>query len=624
MKRALSIRKTFCHRRLCAALAACFGATAALAAPTGAQIAAGAASFAQNGNALTVTNSNGTIINWQSFSIAANESVRFAQAANSSVLNRVVGNIRSDILGQLTSDGRVFLINPAGIMIGAGAQINVGSFVASTLQMSDADFLAGRYRFFTDPVLGAGSLRNEGTIRSAQGGRVYLVAPQADNAGSIVTAGGETILAAGRTVEIGDTASPGVRVEITGSGSESATNLGSIVADAGRIGLVGALVKNSGTLSATSAVEQGGKIFLRATGNIEQSASGRIQADGTRGGSVSLDADNITRVDGQISATGSSGAGGNIHLLGDKVGVIDQASVDASGTSAGGSILVGGDYQGANADIKNASVTYFGGDATLKADATDTGNGGKVVVWADDTTRAFGNIFARGGTHGGDGGLVETSGHRHLDFRGKVNTSAAKGKNGTLLLDPSDITISFDSDFLDGASYSTIDGNYFYGGGKDSIINWNTLVGVLNSGTSLTITTQSAQGGNGDITFNSGNYSYSSTNTLAFWAQRDILLNGASLINSNSGAIKMIAGWNEAIDDQAAPIPGTGAISLTQGAKIATAGILDIRAGSDITLDASGAGGSVTLTSGGASQWIEAGGKVRVLAGYGGDATIYL
>ena len=125
----------------------CFSAQAQ-ANPIGAQIVNGTATISQTGNTLTVTNSPSAIINWQGFSINQNETTNFIQqSAASSVLNRVVGTDPSQLLGALTSNGKVFLINPAGILVGQGARIDVAGFVASTLNLSNEDFLAGNLNF---------------------------------------------------------------------------------------------------------------------------------------------------------------------------------------------------------------------------------------------------------------------------------------------------------------------------------------------------------------------------------------------------------------------------------------------------------------------------------------------
>ena len=112
--------------------------------PIGAQVVGGQATFNAAGNTLTITNSPGAVINWQSFSIGASEITKFQQqSASSAVLNRVVGADPSSILGQLQSNGKVFLINPNGIVFGQGARIDVAGLVASTAHISTADFAAG-------------------------------------------------------------------------------------------------------------------------------------------------------------------------------------------------------------------------------------------------------------------------------------------------------------------------------------------------------------------------------------------------------------------------------------------------------------------------------------------------
>ena len=121
--------------------------------PTGPQVVNGQASFATQAGTLTVTNSPNAIVNWQSFSIGSSETTRFVQqSAASAVLNRVVGVDPSRILGTLQSNGKVFLVNTNGILFGQGARIDVAGLVASTLNLNDADFLAGRLNFESSPL----------------------------------------------------------------------------------------------------------------------------------------------------------------------------------------------------------------------------------------------------------------------------------------------------------------------------------------------------------------------------------------------------------------------------------------------------------------------------------------
>ena len=137
------------------AVASCYSAVG-FAFPTGPVVMHGQAGISMQGNVLNVVNTPGTVIHWNGFSIAANEIARFQQqSASSAVLNRVIGQDPSAILGQLQSNGRVFLINPNGILFGAGARVDVSGLVASTLNISDQDFLQGRMRFTGDGAQGA-------------------------------------------------------------------------------------------------------------------------------------------------------------------------------------------------------------------------------------------------------------------------------------------------------------------------------------------------------------------------------------------------------------------------------------------------------------------------------------
>src|SRR4029079_357383 len=111
-------------------------------------------------------------------------------------------------------------------------------------------------------------------------------------------------------------------------------------------------------------------------------------------------------------ATGSKG--GSVQVLGHRVGLLDNASIDVSGEKGGGTVLIGGDYRGLNPLVVNAWRTHVGQDVTLKADAVTSGDGGKIVVWSDDTTRFDGSASVRGGALSGNGGLVETSGRQWL------------------------------------------------------------------------------------------------------------------------------------------------------------------------------------------------------------------
>jgi filamentous hemagglutinin family protein len=548
-----------------AAVAACFIAGPALSNPVNPTVVNGTASFNQAGNVLTVTNSNGAIINWDKFSIKAGETTHFAQtSASSSVLNRVL-NDPTAIYGTLSSNGRVWLVNPAGIMVGAGGRIDVAGFVASTLNISNADFLAGRNLFANDGT--AQNVINQGEIKTPSGGSVYLIGANVSNEGIITTPQGETILAAGQTVSLIDSATPGVKVDITGAAG-NATNLGQITAEAGRIGIAGVIVRNSGNLNASSVVSEGGRIFLKASQDAYVDGNGRIVTTGIRGGSV--------------------------EVLGNRVAVMDNAEIDASGIHGGGRILVGGDYQGKNPDIQNASITYFGSNASLKADATGVGDGGTVIVWADDTTRAYGSISARGGATGGDGGFVEVSGHRYLDFHARVDTRAPRGETGTLLLDPMDVEIvsyggtPSGDPYLDSnggsSSYGGTAGVFGSTGVSDvSTLYWETIDSQLALSNVVVTTIGGGSTAFGDITLIDDHW-YSSSNNLSLLAHRNINAANRTLANSSNGAITLIAGWDGI--DPAAPAVGAGSGAINaSGATFSTVGgNITLKAKNNITV----------------------------------------
>ncbi|MGQ2979845.1 MAG: two-partner secretion domain-containing protein [Polaromonas sp.] len=283
--------------------------------PGGWNVTSGSAAIVKNGTTLTINQtSQQAIVNFGTFSVGSAATVDIRQISSSAaLLARVTGGDPSLIQGQVRANGALWLINQAGILVGPGARIDVARLIASTLNVSDSDFLANRLNF--RGVGTPGEVRNEGTIRAASGGSIYLVGPQVSNSGSLNAPAGEVLLAAGQTVQLMDTGTPGVSVAITGTPGE-VRNLGQISAEAGRIGLAAGLISNSGTISASSAVREGGRIFLRASGDIRTSASSNIRASGTTGGRVVLVAGQAASLDGDIAATGSTGPGGYVDTSG--------------------------------------------------------------------------------------------------------------------------------------------------------------------------------------------------------------------------------------------------------------------------------------------------------------------
>jgi len=405
------------------------------------QVMHGRASFSHpDARTLQITNDPDTIIEWQGFSIQRDEITRFVQpSSQSAVLNRVVGGDLSEILGQLSSNGRVFLINPHGIVFGPDAVVDTAGFTASTLNMTDEDFLRGNLHFEGGPESGA--IHNQGLITASAGGDVHLIAPEIENSGVVRTDGGDLVLAAGRSVTIAGAGRDQVLFEVQAP-EDRVLNLGKLLADGGAVGAFAGTLTHAGEIRADAVNrDETGAVVLTASRDLTVEAGSLVRADGPRGGSVHIESDSGDAVvQGRVSATGGSGPGGTIHVLGERVALWGGAGLDASGGTGGGEVLVGGDFQG-QGDLHRSRQTVMGPDATIQANARTSGDGGKVVVWSDGATRAHGAIEARGGSQSGDGGLVEASGKENLAFDARVDTRAPAGKAGTVLLDPATLTI---------------------------------------------------------------------------------------------------------------------------------------------------------------------------------------
>ena len=378
-------------RKLICFLVALFIGTYGFALPIEMQVISGEASATSSNFAMQITASDKTILHWKDFSIAKGEMTQILLPnASSQVLNRVVGEVPSQILGQLQSNGQVFLINPNGVIFGVDAKVDTAALIASTLEMANDNFLAGGNLMFQGTSVAA--VVNLGAVTADE---IVLIGNNVENQGSL----------------------NGANV-FCGTGTEVLLQLGQ-----------GIFIKSEGLDGPSE-----DNIFERGI-----RFAGRAEANGVeeRNGRIFLVAD-----EGQIDFTGSAIAeSGEIRILGNEVYLHENAFVDVSGDFGGGTILVGGAFQGIETPGPNALYTVVDKDVTLKADALVNGPGGKVINWADKTTHFRGSISAQGGPEGGNGGLVEVSGKEKLSFCGTSNTLAPLGKTGTLLLDPGDFQI---------------------------------------------------------------------------------------------------------------------------------------------------------------------------------------
>ena len=256
--------------------------------PTGGQVNAGSAviSTPAAGSMQIDQSTSRAVIDWQSFSIGSAASVRFNQpAASSVVLNRIQGGSASEIFGRLSSNGKVFLSNPNGVLFAPGASVEVGALVATTLSISDADFLADRYTFSNNGS--AGSVVNRGNIQTPNG-YAALAGPQVRNEGLIVARLGTVALAAGDRVTLNmvDGSLLGVTVDQAALNA-SIVNSGTLQADGGRVlltassanTLLDTVINNTGTIRATRLEERDGQMVLQGGPNGAILSSGTLDAD---------------------------------------------------------------------------------------------------------------------------------------------------------------------------------------------------------------------------------------------------------------------------------------------------------------------------------------------------------
>lgn len=438
--------------------------------------------------------SDRAILNWDDFSIDANESVVFSQPSSSScTLNRVVADNPSQILGHLKANGNIVLLNPNGVLFGKESQIDVGSLIASTLDLQDRDFLEGKELHF------AGSsnerIQNLGTIHTSEGDLIFL-APRVENKGSLEAPNGVVGIGAGADILFSPNGTKQIFIKLASRD---------------------ALIDQSGTIRAS-------RIEMQVDGNPYQAAfqhSGTTDALGIeeRNGEIFL---NVPTGDAFINGS-MKAEQGRIEILGQRLALLEGATLDVSGNTGGGTVLFGGDYQGKNPEIQNAEMVYMDPKSSIRADAVEQGDGGRVILWSDDLTQMYGHISAQGGQQKGDGGFVEVSGKANLDYQGTVCTLAASGKAGTLLLDPLDLTIAAANAFVTAASPFTPTGGACAPGPGNATLSTATLTGAggLGGGNVIVQTTGTAGGCQGDIFINSA-FSWATGSTLLIDSARDI------------------------------------------------------------------------------------------------------
>lgn len=495
------------------------------------------------------------IVEWRSFNVGRDHHVQFQQPGASAItLNRVTTPDPSVIAGRISANGQVAIVNQSGVVFTQGAQVNVAGLVVSSANITNENFMAGRM-VFDQPGRPDARIENAGTITVREAGLAALVAPQVANRGTITARLGRVALAGAETHVVDLYGDGLLSIEVTGAVRQAPSGGTALVTNTGVIEATG------GTVQLTAAAADGiVQDLVRAGGRISadtDAATGRtgLVAIAGTGGAV--------RVEGEVRAVGTAPGtrGGRIEVVADRVLVDRGARVDASGAAGGGEIGIGTTLRGA-AHPRLARRTGIVEGATVRADATQNGRGGTVIVNSQDYTGHGGSISARGGPQGGDGGFVEVSGQRGLLVLGSIDVGAPAGAPGTILIDPVDLTIVPEGETIAGAEQASLTGNVLGAEDPPDIAylwpsQFESLIGdvLLQATQDITVETPITRTGGG----------------LALDAGRDIAVN--------------------------APITADGNVTLTAGRDIVATGSFSV--GGVLTLDA---GRDLTIGSGIAAQ----------------------
>lgn len=468
-------------------------------------VASGNVSISQTSSTTTVQQqSSSAIIQWNTFNIGPQQTTHFQQPANGITLNRInPSNGVSQILGTLNATGKIILVNQAGIFFGPSAHVDVGGIIASTSDISNENFNAGKYIFDHASEYSGASIINEGLIKIASFGLVALVGSHVRNDGIIEAKLGNIVLASGSkfTVSFDGSGLINFVIDAPADSHAKVTNTGKLIANGGTILVTAQAAQNTlddvinmkGIAIAHSVSSHGGVI------NIDGGSSG------------------IVRISGKLIASSKKQSGGNIQVSGDKIHLAASAVLNADGALGGGTIK-----------LSSNSMTDVRAGAILSANATQYGNGGHISVLSGSDTEFHGALLAQGGLFGGNGGFAETSGYLLNVSGATVNLASTSGAVGNWLLDPADLTIC--ASCTTTASFSS---NTYSAGSTNSNLLVTDLINALNSANVVVQTSSSGTGGNGDIFVNTA-IAWSSGNTLTLTAYRNITL-AAAITNTGGG-----------------------------------------------------------------------------------------
>ncbi|KVS36076.1 GLUG motif-containing protein [Burkholderia ubonensis] len=338
--------KSSTRARVVAVLASLVGGalTSAHALPVGEKIVSGQADILRydDGRQMSINQrSDKLLTEWTSFNVDKTQRVVFNQPSKTSIaLNRVVGQDASAIDGRIEANGRVFLVNPNGILFGSGAQVNVGGLVASTLDISNEDFAAGRYRFAGQSPLG---VMSEGNLVAAEGGAIALLGAKVTNRGVVQAQMGTVALGAGSDVTLNFDGGKLLSVQVDkGAVNALASNERLLKADGGQVlmsaktadALLRTVVNNQGSIEARTLTNTAGRITLdgydAGTVNVAGTLNASATTPGNGGTIVTRGADVKVAVGAMVDTRATNGRSGTWRIA--SSGLTVKAGANQTGT----------------------------------------------------------------------------------------------------------------------------------------------------------------------------------------------------------------------------------------------------------------------------------------------------
>jgi filamentous hemagglutinin family protein len=558
--------------------------------PTGGNVVGGSAPITQP-NAATMNINQVTdkaILNWNGFSINVNELVKFVQpGVNSVILNRVVGADPSSILGQLQANGKVFLINPNGILFGQSSKVDVGGLLATTFDISNEDFMSGKYVFNQDPSKNSSFVINKGEIKIADNGFVFLVAPAVSNEGLIIASLGQVVLGAGNKLTVdffGDglityAVEGKVFDQVTGPDgqplSSAVSNSGTVKADGGTVlltadasnALLSSVVNQSGIIEAKSFTDHEGQIILQGRGEGLVSNTGTLDTLAAEAGA----GNGFVEMSGEHVMLGGSFLAGTILIDPDYMTIVDQSAC------VGSDIFCEGDLE---------STLQGGSNVVIEAE--------KGITVADLTTDGVIN-----GTNSGAGGALtlritnkDTDGAGTISF---VDNSDEIRTDGALLLDAQTNTAGTGGTLVNiGSLTSTGSTVTLLATGdigiENDISTAGNLITIGSTGGSININNADVSSGSGDIEMTAG-VDIMLTSSNVFSRVENSTPDVNNDVTAVSGNISLSAARNISLTNSSVyslaaangNVGGTATASI--GNVTATSGAVSLDAGGYIDLD---------------------------------------